>query len=461
MVPGWEEAGVPFAKKFVKKISAAFNEEELDVVARETGFKMRQSKLTPLMFADAVLFKDAHGAMISLEDHCISLKHRWNLDIKKQSLSERFNEPATLFIKALLDRQLSDQISADIQDANIRQELAHFTSVKIKDSTRFQLPEDLKEHYPGSSGAASGAGVHIQYEFDMLGRRPNVLSISDALHQDAVDAQETISDIESGSLLIRDLGYYSALVLKEAQKRSAYYITRLWHKTVCYHGDTGKEISFDAVYRKLRKKKLSHIEIPVILGEKGVPSRLIVELLPEDQVDQRLSKASTQAKKKGWQLSKQYKCRARLNLFVTNAPVEWIPAEKVRMIYRLRWQIEIRFKAWKSFFHIQKIKKMHRHRFECYLYATLLLLMINIEIGTSFFAIILKHARRPLSILKFYKTSSLLSVNANLRESILQGSHRLARYLQVLYEISYEKLLTERRNTHSDPLATILLNELV
>ncbi|HEX8041518.1 MAG TPA: hypothetical protein VF490_20360, partial [Chryseosolibacter sp.] len=60
-VPGWEEAGVPFANKFVKKISAAFSAEELDVVARETGFKMRRSKLTPLMFADAVLFKDAHG----------------------------------------------------------------------------------------------------------------------------------------------------------------------------------------------------------------------------------------------------------------------------------------------------------------------------------------------------------------------------------------------------------------
>lgn len=460
-MPGWEEAGVPFAKKFVKKISAAFSAEELDVVARETGFKMRRSKLTPLMFADAVLFKDAHGAMISLEDHCISLKHRWNLDIKKQSLSERFNESATLFIKSLLDRQLSDQITSDIQDANIRQELTHFTSVKIKDSTRFQLPADLKEYYPGSSGAASGAGVHIQYEFDMLGGRPNVLSITDALCQDTVDAQETIKDIEPGSLLIRDLGYYSALVLEEAQKRGAYYITRPWHKTVCYHADTGKEISFDAVYRTLRKKKLNHIEIPITLGEKGVPTRLIVELLPENQVDQRVSKADREAKKKGRQLSKEYKRRARLNLFVTNVPVEWIPTEKVRMIYRLRWQIEIRFKAWKSFFRIQKIKKMHRHRFECYLYSTLLLLMINIEIGTSFFAIILKHARRPLSILKFYKTSSLLSVKANLRESILHHrSDRLTRYLQRLYEISYEKLLTERRNTQSDPLAAILLNDI-
>jgi hypothetical protein len=373
-------------------------------------------------------------------------------------LSERFNEPATLFIKSLLDRQLSDQITADIQHANIRQELAHFTSVKIKDSTRFQLPASLKEHYPGSSGGASGAGVHIQYEFDMLGGKPNVLSITDALRQDNVDAQETIEDIESGSLFIRDLGYYSSLVLQEAQKRGAYYITRPWHKMMCYHADTETEISLDEVYKKLKKKKLSHIEIPILLGEKRIPNRLIVELLPESQVDKRVSKAAREARKKGRQLSKEYKSRARLNLFITNVPAEWIATEKIRTIYRLRWQIEIRFKAWKSFFHIQEIKKMHRHRFECYLYSTLLLLMINIEIGTRFLAIILKHARRLLSILKFYKTSSLMS--RELRAALLAGGERLLRYLAVLYEISYNKLLTEKRKGQSAPLDDILLENL-
>jgi predicted GNAT family acetyltransferase len=427
-------------------------------LARETGFKVRESKLTPQKFLDVVVFKDANGTVISLEDHCIALKQRWQLNIKKQSLSERFNEPATFFIKALLDRQLSGQITADIQQANLCSELAHFTSVKIKDSTRFQVHESLKEHYPGSTGAASGAGIHIQYEFDMLGGRPNVLSITDALQQDSVDAQETMENIEPGSLIIRDLGYFSTRVLEEADKRGAYYITRARHRMIYCYADTGKEINFSAVYNKMKKKKLSHMEIPIVLGKTGMGNRLIVELLPEKEVEKRIAKAASEGRKKGRQLSQEYKCRARLNLFITNVPAEWISTEKIRTVYRLRWQIELRFKAWKSFFHLDAIKKMHRHRFECYLYATLLLLMINIEIGTSFFAIIIKHAKKPLSILKFYKTASLMS--RELRAALLAGGERLVRYLAVLYEISYNKLLTEKRKGQSAALDDVLLENI-
>lgn len=411
------------------------------------------------MFVDALLFKDANSGVVSLEDHCIALKQRWCLDIKKQSLSERFNESATAFVKALLDRQLSSQITADIQQANLRSELAHFNSVKIKDSTRFQVHECLKEHYPGSTGAASGAGIHIQYEFDMLGARPNVLSITDALQQDALDAQETMEEIEPGSLFIRDLGYFSTRVLEDADKRSAYYITRARHRMIYRHADTEEEINFNAVYNKMKKYKISHLEIPIALGKTRMRNRLIIEMMPDNEVEKRIAKAAREGTKKGRQLSEEYKIRARLNLFITNVPAEWISTEKIRTVYRLRWQIELRFKAWKSFFHIDAIKKMQRHRFECYLYATLLLLMINIEIGTNFFAIIIQHAKKPLSILKFHKTASLML--KELRTALLQGGERLIDYLAMLYEISYNKLLTERRKGHSAPLDVVLLQTLV
>jgi Transposase DDE domain len=458
VVPGWEYTGVEFAKKFERKMSEAFSCDELDSVARETGFKVRESKLTPVMFLDTVLFKETDSAAISLEDHCIALKQRYDVDIRKQSLAERFDESATLFIQALLHRQLSSQIATDIQNENLSKELRHFTSVKIKDSTRFQVPECLKEHYPGSTGAASGAGVHIQFEFDLLAGASNVVTVTDALEQDVNDAIQTQGDIEQGSLIIRDLGYFSTSVLEEAHQHGAYYITRARHRMIYHHADIGKEINFNSVYNKMKKCKLSHMELPISIGDKKMRNRLIIEMLPKSEVEKRIAKAGKEARKKGRQLSREYRSRARLNLFITNVPVKWISTEKVRTIYRLRWQIELRFKAWKSFYHIDAVKKMQRYRFECYLYATLLLLMINLEIATNYSAALLKHTAKPLSILKFYKTTS--QSIATLREALLACGDKLLKYLAVLYEISHKKLLTEKRKGHTAPLAQILLESL-
>lgn len=439
-------------------MSEAFSGAELDSVARETGFKVRESKLTPVMFLDAVLFKEADSAAISLEDHCIALKQRYDLDIRKQSLAERFNGSATLFMQELLRRQLSLQIAADIRHENLNEQLRHFTSVKIKDSTRFQVPESLKEHYPGSTGAASGAGVHIQFEFDLLAGAGNVVTVTDALQQDVNDAIRTQAHIEPGSLIIRDLGYFSTSVLQEAHQRGAYYITRARHRMIYRHADTDKEINFNSVYNKMKKGNLSHMELPISIGDKKIRNRLIIEMLPESEVEKRIAKAGKEARKKCRQLSQEYKSRARLNLFITNVPDNWISTENVRTIYRLRWQIELRFKAWKSFYHIDAIKKMQRYRFECYLYATLLLLMINSEIATNYSAALLRHTAKPLSILKFYKTTS--QHTATFREALLTCGDKLLKYLAGLYEISHEKLLTEKRKGHTAPLAQVLIKSL-
>lgn len=456
---GWKRAE-QFAKKFQKKIGEAYSKKELDKVAEQTGFKIRKSKLTPTMFVDTVLFKEINNARVSLEDHCVILKQRHGICIKKQSLDERFDETAVKFIQELLKQHLANQIDSTIEKEKLSEMFQHFSSVKIKDSTRFQIPESLKECYPGSTGAASGAGVHIQFEFDILNGKVNDLNVTDALQQDSTDAQQTMDAIEKDSLIIRDLGYFSTRVLEQTHKQEAYYITRLKARMNVYHAESGEKLKFDTVYRKMKRKKLGHLELPVfIMGEEKLPMRLVIEMLPETEVQKRLTKAQKEAKKKGRSLSEEYKSRARLNLFLTNTPVEWIPTLQVRKIYQIRWQIELRFKAWKSFYDLDATKKMQRYRFECYLYSTLLLVMINLEIATNFFSILWKHTGKPLSLLKFYKTTS--QNIAVLRQGIMEAGDNLLKYLALLYEVSCEKLLTEKRKNHTGSLAEILSQDIV
>lgn len=453
MVPG-RECSSNFARRFEQKISDTFSNAELDALARETEFKVRRSKITPAMFVDTILFKDIDNSAVSLEDHCIALKDRYNISVKKQSLSERFNVSAVSFIKELLNRQLNNQINSEHRKENFGNLFAHFSSVKIKDSTRFQVPECLKEHYPGSTGAATGAGVHIQFEFDILNGKVNALEVTDALRQDVTDAQATMDAVKKGDLIIRDLGYFSTSVLEHIHRNEAFYITRTKSKMNFFHADTEEKVDFNGLYRKMKRHKLAHIELPVIIGKGKIINRLVAELLPEIEVQKRIKKASREAKKKGSTLSDEYKSRARLNLFITNIPTRWMATSQIRKTYQIRWQIELRFKAWKTFYRIDAVKKMQRHRFECYLFSTLLLIMINTEIGNNFFAILWRTTSTPISFMKFFKTTS--QQLRYLRQGIMQGGETFIDYLMFLYELCHDKLITEHRKNHSAALIKIL-----
>lgn len=441
-IPG-QECATKFGKKFAKKIGSLYSEDYLDQVAKKTGFKQRSSKLTPKMFVDTILFKELSSGKMSLNDHCISIKKEYGINIKKQSLDERLGDEAVSFVKQLLREQLSDQVHGVLQDEKLTDLLQHFSSVNIKDSTRYQVSSNLKEHYPGPSGAASGAGVHIQFEFDLKSGVVNDLNVTDALRQDTTDAKNTIDKIEKNSLILRDLGYFSTTVLEEIARREAYYITRPSTLLTIYGAKDQKQIIFSNLLRVMKRKKLPWMELNVLLGKKRLPARLLVEKIPPTCFERRLARMKDNSRRKGFQYSQEYRAQQELNIFVTNIPSDLVPAEELRKLYHLRWQIELRFKAWKSYYHLDKIKKMQRHRFECYLYSTLLLIMINWEIAINFFSIIWNHTDHSLSILKFYKTTAIQL--KDLRAAILKGKQRLTEYISLLYEISLESLLSEKK----------------
>jgi hypothetical protein len=394
---------------------------------------------------------------MSLNDHCVALQHRYGIKIQKQSLDSRFDQSGVDFIKELLKLQLSSQLSASIKDDRLNSVLQKFSSVRIKDSTRFQIDESLREFYPGPNGGASGAGVHVQFEFDLLNSRVVDLDVTNALKQDNTDAIEKKGHINQGDLIIRDLGYSSTEIFECIINRGAFFLNRLTPAINVYQYGSDEKIDFPSIQRKMKRNGISQMEIQVHIGPKRLPVRLILQLLPQDLIQKKLTKAHRHARKDKRTLSETSKSRICFNLFITNASSETIPIECIQDFYRLRWQIELRFKTWKSFYHINKVKKMKKHRFECYLYATLLLIMINWEIGAGFLSLIWKARRKIISMYKFFKTASQSTYA--LREALIKAQ-KVKNYLLTLLEISSDRLLVEKRKNHSAPIEKILLQNI-
>ena len=172
--------------------------------------------------------------------------------------------------------------------------------------------------------------------------------------------------------------------------------------------NTGDFISIDfkSIYQKLKSSQIDRIEKTVFLGKEKIKVRLFIYLLPEEEYAKRIRKATKKnAKKtKGKTLSKEYKSRSGLNLFITNASEPTITLDNAWKLYKLRWQIELIFKILKSLCKIDKVKKVKKERLECYIYSKLILIVSGWKIVWQVAKILYKKNQKALSFHKAFKT---------------------------------------------------------
>ncbi len=350
--------------------------EELMSTAQATGWCKRESKMGPSSFFDIMMYDASSGTPRSLNQLAIEAHSEHDIGITKQGMDKRFNDHTLSFLKALIEKQLSLELDQQIEAGW----LSSFNRVLIKDGTRFDLPEEYRDYLPGSGGSASKAGACLQFEYDLKNGRITDLNLTPANRPDVRDAKEGLDAVAKNDLILRDLGYYSFLSLTNISGKGAFYISRLGSTTVVYQmkDDQWQRLNFKALFAKMKQDKVSHLEMKVLIGAKEkIPVRLIAELMPEAVYEERMRKVRRIHQKKGYKPSKEYECMARFNLFITNVPEVVLPAEVVPVLYRIRWQVELIFKIWKSVIGIHHARKMKYIRWLCLLHFKLLLMLIN------------------------------------------------------------------------------------
>ena len=427
----------------------------MEQLAKETSFVQRESKINGKNFFDIIVFNNEKLKEQSLNDLSIDLTERYGIKITKQSLHNRFNDHAIAFLKKALERLLYQQIDVSplLTTAKV------FNRILIKDSVCFQIDKSLAVSYPGSGGSGSPAAVRIQFEYDLLKGQINDLSVNAFNDQDTTNSIETLELTQEKDLIIRDLAYMNLSVLKGLIKIGAYFLSRLQYNVIVYEKIDNQYAKLDFVKLRnyMKKNKLDVIEKNVYLGHKErLNVRLILHLLPDDVVAERLRKAHKNNKKKGRkQLSKEYKARAALNLFVTNATEDEIPMEKVYSFYRLRWQIELMFKIWKSLCHIDKVKKVKQERLECYIYAKLICIVLTWRMIWAVAKFIFVKHKKSLSYYKAFKTMLRVKLT-ELREILFCDVSNISQFMINFYNMSKIKHLLEKKQNEPTSMQILI-----
>lgn len=428
----------------------------LNNLARSHKFIKRSSKIDAVKFINTLLYNGIDQEHTSLLDIKCDLEESFNCVVSREALHKRFTPEAVSFLKAILSKLLNKHL--DFGNKSLQSGL--FKRVCIKDSTKFRMPGLFFTDYPGYKVYHRDFSMmNIQYEYDILSGNWTYLELTKATRNDQLDSRETSGNIQSGDLCIRDLGYTTFNYLESIEDKKAFYLNRLPSIGVSILTPIGFEkINWEKLHKKMQKSGASEMELDVFIGnQKKIKARMVLFPVDKKVSEKRIRRASDYGdRKNGYQPSKEYRIKAQYSIFITNAPKEVLSIAQIQSTYRLRWQIEIIFKVWKSHLAIHKVKYIKKERLECQLLAKFIWIILNWKIFqvTNFVARKI-HPKIACSVIKFYKRA--IRFSSTLR-SLAKVKNGIIRWLsKVILSLTESIIIEEKKHKISHPK---ILNEL-
>jgi hypothetical protein len=183
--------------------------------------------------------------------------------------------------------------------------------------------------------------------------------------------QRTAPDLTAwpvGTLGLRDLGYFNLDSLAAQTAVGHYWLTRPKVNTTV-RPSPGMPTTIPALVAHATGPVL---EVPVHLGAvHALPCRLVAVRVPPAVAQAQRRKARAEARKHGRTVSAARLALADWFIVVTTVPATHCDAHQILILARVRWQIELVFKRWKSLGQVDEWRSANPDRILCEVYAKL------------------------------------------------------------------------------------------
>jgi len=410
------------------------NKTNIENLARDSHLIIRTpKKIDPITLVLAIIKSALHSAN-SLSNIAVNIAFSINKTVSKQAVHKRINDAFVNFVQALLALAITQKAKLDMKHNS--EVFKHFKDVYIQDSTNIALSEKLTSYFPGAKNGSNkkNASLKIQAIYSVLKERFLYFFLTSFTTNDQSQAEEIIKYVPKGSLIIRDLGYFTLKSFALFIKANIYFLSLLLKNVTIYDAKTKKELN---LVRILKKKNF--LDLDVIVGKKTpVKARLIALPVDEKTAQKRREKAKYDRDRR-LNHSKNYFFLLGWTIFITNVPREVWDAKDALHAYQIRWRIEIIFKTWKSAFHIDNIPSPSKNMVLAFIYAMLFfitLFTLNIYHRVLY---MLKEKKLPVQIsliklAQFLQNTDLMPFALAYPEQFIEKYFR-----QIIYYCSYEK----------------------
>ncbi len=306
------------------RIQAALGEAELTQLGFDTQFTRRLREVTPHRLAVSLVSTLATRRVSTLADLLRGFNALTERAVQYKPFHNQLVKSAfPHFMRAVFEHLLK-QFLVKVLTPLPAHALRRFQDIVIHDGSSFALQDSLQERFPGRFTAVKPAAVEVHATMSVLHDQPLRVTIA----PDCLAEKHFLPDPAwlSGKLLLADRGYGQLEYCRSLVDANASFIIR-FKKDVnptILQGEVIQGRPLKVLGKKLRDLKLQgrslDVDVEWTKGRRPLTLRLVLLWNPRER---------------------------RHVVLVTNLPRS-LDAESISQLYRLRWQVELLFKEWKS-----------------------------------------------------------------------------------------------------------------
>lgn len=315
-------------QSIAKLLCEVLGEDEVDSLAREAGFLVRKRAITPLPMLCACLSTLASGTAHWLADIVRAFNSFTGASVRYKPFHKQLAKPEFAEFVRLLLSEVLVRMSMPVLGSVPGDKLARFADIVIHDGTSFALKDCLAPQFPGRFTKVSPAAVELHVTMSAI--TDNATLVTLAPDKEAERAFSPRPETLRGCLLLEDRGYEQRTSFVELDEHGCSFIIR---------GNTS--IKPTVLEAWAGERRLRNLETKVLNLKK----------LPRGDVDLEIEWGRGKNRWRG-RLVVLYRGGPRgpkrFTLLHTNLNRSDFATAEVGQLYRLRWQIELLFKEWKS-----------------------------------------------------------------------------------------------------------------
>ena len=227
------------------------------------------------------------------------------------------------------------QLTMKVLGFEAGQAFTEFNRLILQDGSSFALHKALAEVFPGRFNTVSPAAVELHCTLELLQDAPITIALSP--DTDSEHAYRPEPKSLRGDVFLADRGYLDLAYLRDIDRHGGFFIVRgkagLNPRVIDAYREDGQRLTscqdrdFQAIISKFPKRQRSELDVEWLIEGEPFRVRLIVRWNPET------------------------KC---FDYLLTNLHPDRYTISIICLGYKLRWQVELLFKEWKSYTNLHK-----------------------------------------------------------------------------------------------------------
>jgi hypothetical protein len=317
------------------KFQAVLDADILNERGRQLDWVKRKRLVTPFRLGLSVMASLATQQVATIADLHRQFNELWELQTDyKAFYNQLLKASAPDFFRTSLSH-IMGQLSRKVLGFEAGQAFCEFNRLILHDGSSFALHQALADVFPGRFTTVSPAAVELHCTLDLLQDAPILIILSpdtDSEH-DYRPQPESLR----GDLLLVDRGYLDLTYFRDIDRQGGFFIARsksnLNPRVLDAYREDGQRLKscqdrdFQAIISKFPKQQRTELDVKWLIKGEPLRLRLIVRWNPETKSFESL---------------------------LTNLPQDRYPLSMVCLGHKLRWQVELLFKEWKSHTNLHK-----------------------------------------------------------------------------------------------------------